>query len=100
MEDSGVGPDAKGRWARPPHWPAVTHVDPDMDERGENNGKKRAATLDAQNEDENAPHFELSTDPNVIEDPILWHNHSFPRKNTPKGRVVQWHGEEKGWQWA
>ena len=69
-----------------------------MGGRGKNNSKKRAATLDGEQGDDDTPNFDLevSTEPNVTEDPVLWHNHMFPLRNTPKGRLVQWHGWEFG----
>ena len=102
VDDPGVGPDLNGTFSRPPHWPASKGEDPDMEGRGKNNAKKRAATLDGEHGDEDTPNFDLevSTDPNVIEPPVLWHNHMFPRRNTPKGRLVQWQGWELGWQWV
>ena len=96
VEHTGVGPDKNGFWKRPPGWPVWKYSDPDMGGRGKNRGKKRTADLEAQDEDADSPDLALSTDPNDIEDPITSHNHLFPRKNTPKGRVMQGHKEE-GW---
>ena len=101
VDDPGVNPDLNGTFAYPPNWPVPKGGDPDMSGRGKNSSKKRAATLDGEQGDGDAPNFDLevNTDPNVPDDPVLWHNHMFPRRNTPKGRLVQWHGWELGWLW-
>ena len=72
-----------------------------MKGRGKNNAKRRAVALRAQQGGGKGPDFarELSTDPEVVEDPIYWHNELFPRKNTPEGWLVQWIDWDRGWDW-
>ena len=62
--------------------------------RGKNKSKKRAAVLDGDGDQGDGdqgdgsgpnPGYEVNTDPSVPDDPVVWHNYLFQRRNTPKG---------------